>query len=117
PYLMLADLQNTILSALLTFSDHVLYPYYTTVPRLAGQSALADQSAAGAWMWIPGSAAFLLPLFWVGVEFLFGGVMIRRHGDKETTRREGARIALPLAPSRRPSVSSGFDLLRVPILS
>ena len=36
PYLILADLQNTILSALLTFSDHVLYPYYTTVPRWPG---------------------------------------------------------------------------------
>src|SRR5205807_10355049 len=72
PYLILADLQNTVLAALLTFADRALYPYYTTVPRLAGQSALADQSAAGVLMWIPGSAAFLLPLFWVGVEFLFG---------------------------------------------
>jgi len=30
PYLILADVQNTVLSALLTFSDHVLYPYYWT---------------------------------------------------------------------------------------
>ncbi len=109
PYLILADLQNTLLSALLTFSDHVLYPYYTTVPRLAGQSALADQSAAGVLMWVPGSAVFLLPLFWIGIEFLLG--------RKETgrSRREGARIPLPLASSRRP-VSSGFDLLRVPLV-
>ncbi len=109
PYLILADLQNTILSALLTFSDRVLYPYYTTVPRLAGQSALADQSAAGAWMWIPGSAAFLLPLFWVGVQFQFGRKEARRQGN-------GARIPLALVTSARPSVSSGFDLLRVPLL-
>ncbi len=109
PYLILADLQNTLLSALLTFSDHVLYPYYTTVPRLAGQSALADQSAAGVLMWVPGSMVFLLPLFWIGIEFLFG--------RKETGRQraEGARIPLPLASSRRP-VSSGFDLLRVPLV-
>ena len=40
PYLILADVQNTILSALLTFSDHVLYPYYLQVPRLGGLSAL-----------------------------------------------------------------------------
>jgi cytochrome c oxidase assembly factor CtaG len=109
PYLILADLQNTLLSALLTFSDRVLYPYYTTVPRLAGQTALADQSAAGVLMWVPGSAAFLLPLFWIGIEFLLG--------RKETgrPRAEGARIPLPLASSRRP-VSSGFDLLRVPLI-
>ena len=36
PYLFLADVQNTVLSALLTFSDRVLYPYYAEVPRLAG---------------------------------------------------------------------------------
>ncbi len=117
PYLILADLQNTILSALLTFSDHVLYPSYTTVPRLAGQSALADQSAAGVLMWVPGSAAFLLPLFWIGVEFLFDRKGTRGQGDKGTRGQgDGARIPLPLAPSRRPAVSSGFDLLHVPLL-
>ena len=36
PYLILADVQNTVLSALLTFSDRVLYPYYAEVPRLGG---------------------------------------------------------------------------------
>ena len=40
PYLILADVQNTVLSALLTFSDHVLYPYYLQIPRLGRLSAL-----------------------------------------------------------------------------
>ena len=56
PYLFLADLSNTALAALLTFSDRLLYPYYAEVPRLAGLSALDDQSAAGVIMWVPGSA-------------------------------------------------------------
>ncbi len=167
PYLILADLQNTLLSALLTFSDHVLYPYYTTVPRLAGQSALADQATAGVLMWVPGSAVFLLPLFWIGVEFLFGrpsgavraigtrgrlvGAMLsrpsetvmglpglagpRKHvvpdfmlsrpgksGETEgvagAPRKHGTpgRVPLPLAPSPHPAISSGFDLLRVPLV-
>src|SRR5262245_59546725 len=47
PYLLLADLSNTALSAVLTFSGRVLYPYYAEVPRLAGVSVLDDQSAAG----------------------------------------------------------------------
>ena len=34
PYLILADVQNTLLSALLTFSDQPLYPYYAEGPRL-----------------------------------------------------------------------------------
>ena len=36
PYLILADVQNTVLSALLTFSDRVLYPHYALIPRLGG---------------------------------------------------------------------------------
>jgi cytochrome c oxidase assembly factor CtaG len=72
PCLILADLSNTALAALLTFSGRVLYPYYAEVPRLAGLSPLDDQSAAGVVMWVPGSAAFLLPLAAVGVRLLSG---------------------------------------------
>src|SRR5262249_41634809 len=32
PYLILADVSNTVLSALLTFSDRVLYPHYAAMP-------------------------------------------------------------------------------------
>jgi cytochrome c oxidase assembly factor CtaG len=67
PYLLLADVQNTVLSALLTFSDRVIYPYYETVPRLAGITPLNDQIAAGVIMWVPGSLFFLVP----GVVIIF----------------------------------------------
>jgi cytochrome c oxidase assembly factor CtaG len=60
PYLALADIQNTALCALLTFSDRVWYPTYAALPRPFGISPLEDQAAAGATMWIPGSAAFLI---------------------------------------------------------
>src|SRR5262249_44407772 len=72
PFLIVADLSNTVLSVLLTFSDRVLYPYYAEVPRLAGVSVLDDQSAAGVFMWVPGSVAFLLPLFGVCLRLLRG---------------------------------------------
>ena len=72
PYLILADVQNTVLSALLTFSGHVLYPYYLQVPRLAGMTALSDQATAGVLMWVPGSVAFLLPLAWIGLQTMYG---------------------------------------------
>jgi cytochrome c oxidase assembly factor CtaG len=61
PYLILDDVQNTVLSALLTYSSQVLYPHYANVPRLGGISALRDQSTAGVLMWVPGSLAFLVP--------------------------------------------------------
>src|SRR5579864_2263110 len=55
PYLILADLQNTVLSAVLTFSDAPLYSYYVNRPRLGNLSLLEDQAAAGVLMWVPGS--------------------------------------------------------------
>jgi len=61
PYLLLADLVNTGLSAFLCFSGRLLYPSYAAVPRLFGLSALNDQAAAGAFMWVLGSTVFLVP--------------------------------------------------------
>ena len=72
PFLLLADVQNTLLSAWLTFSDPVLYAHYSSMPRLGGLTALDDQAAAGVLMWVPGSVAFLLPLAWIGVRLVQG---------------------------------------------
>src|SRR5215468_569630 len=62
PYLLLADVQNTALSAALVFSERILYPTYLTVPRVWGISALDDQATAGVMMWVPGSLAYLVPV-------------------------------------------------------
>src|SRR5271165_231124 len=70
PYLLIADLQNTVLSAILAFSDRVLYPSYSAVPRLFGFSALEDQVAAGAIMWVVGSLAFVVPALIIAVQCL-----------------------------------------------
>jgi cytochrome c oxidase assembly factor CtaG len=138
PYLILADLSNTALAALLTFSDRLLYPYYGEAPHLAGLSPLDDQAAAGVLMWVPGSAAFLLPLAGIGVRLLSGqesgvrgqgsgvrsqesGVRNRESGVRsQGSGRLQGRISLPMAPSSltpdsRP-LTPGFDLLRVPLL-
>jgi putative membrane protein len=62
PYLLLADIVNTGLSAFLCFSGRLLYPSYgAIVPRPFGLSALNDQIAAGALMWVLGSTVFLIP--------------------------------------------------------
>jgi cytochrome c oxidase assembly factor CtaG len=128
PVLFLADLSNTALAALLTFSDRLLYPYYGEVPRLAGLSALDDQAAAGVIMWVPGSAAFLLPLFAIGVQLLSGQSEWRVTSDKGRVRSRNnpaantRRIPLPLIshPSplvtRHSSLVTPFDLLRLPLL-
>jgi len=69
-YLLVADLLNTALSAILTFSDHVLYTYYLGVPRLFGTTGLTDQSCAGVIMWVPGSLVFLIPAALIAIESL-----------------------------------------------
>lgn len=69
-YLLAADLLNTTLSAILTFSDHALYGSYLEVPRLFGTTALADQSCAGVIMWVPGSLVFLVPAALIAIEYL-----------------------------------------------
>ena len=101
PYLIFADVQNTVLSALLTFSDKVLYPYYEQIPRVGGLSALEDQAAAGVIMWVPGSLAFLLPLFWIGIRVLYGPThdnLTRRREDK---RKTSAFPAARMSPGER----------------
>jgi cytochrome c oxidase assembly factor CtaG len=68
PYLLLADLQNTVLAAILTLSDRVIYPAYAA--RLGTIAALEDQSVAGVIMWVPGSLVFLVAAVWVAMEIL-----------------------------------------------
>lgn len=63
PYLLLADIVNTSISAFLCFSGRVLYPSYAAIPRPFGLSALDDQVAAGAFMWFCGSMVFMVPGF------------------------------------------------------
>ena len=70
PYLLLADVVNTALSASLCFSGKLLYPSYAIVPRLFGLSALNDQIAAGAFMWVMGSVVFLVPAMMITVHLL-----------------------------------------------
>src|SRR5271170_4750358 len=70
PYLLAADIVNTALSALLCFSGRVLYPSYADQPRLFGISALSDQAAAGAFMWVFGSIVFLIPAAAITMQLL-----------------------------------------------
>jgi cytochrome c oxidase assembly factor CtaG len=72
PYLILADVLNTALSALFTFSDRLLYPHYAEVPRLWDITPLQDQATAGVLMWVPGALVFLAPLVFIGHGLLRG---------------------------------------------
>ncbi len=103
PYLLLADLVNTGLSAFLIFSRHVVYPTYAFAPRLWGTSALGDQAVAGGIMWVPGSVFYLIPAVVVAMKALDSGRAVRPSSAVRP-------------PSRRPDAKPRWDLLRMPIL-
>ncbi len=70
PYLLTADVVNTGLSAFLTFSGRLLYTSYAATTEVFGISALSDQAAAGALMWVLGSVFYLVPMVFITMRLL-----------------------------------------------
>ena len=107
PYLLVADLQNTALSAILVFSDRVLYPSYAAAPRLFGFSALEDQVAAGAIMWVAGSFAFVIPAVVIAIQWLSRKPLPAT--ITSARRREPSSLDVPLA---MPAIPVGSNFVR-----
>ena len=106
PYLLLADLQNTILAAFLSFYDRVAYPTYASAPRF-GLSPMADQATAGAIMWVPGSVAFLVPAALIAVQFLSPKGLARPSSRQSVASRQKEKKRAP-----PPAAALPFDLVR-----
>ncbi len=81
PYLVFADIINTGVSAFLCFVGRLLYPSYNAIPRPFGLSALNDQSAAGAFMWVCGSVIYLIPAVAVVAQLLSSHATSRQKFD------------------------------------
>jgi cytochrome c oxidase assembly factor CtaG len=60
-YLFFATFPCDALSAFLAFSERVVYPAYARAPRHFDLSALEDQEAAGALMWLCVTIAYVIP--------------------------------------------------------
>jgi cytochrome c oxidase assembly factor CtaG len=69
-YLFLATLPCDALSAFLAFCNGIVYPEYSSVHRLFGVSALADQECAGALMWVWVTFVYLAPAAAVTIRML-----------------------------------------------
>ncbi len=61
-YLFLLPTLPSILGAVITFADDVIYSWYATAPRVWGISPHTDQQLGGIIMWIPGGLVFLCTL-------------------------------------------------------
>jgi putative membrane protein len=61
-YVFAFGIPTTILSAFITMSERVFYPFYAAAPRISVLSPLQDQRLGGLLMWIPG-----MLIFWVAI--------------------------------------------------
>jgi cytochrome c oxidase assembly factor CtaG len=80
PYLLSADVVNTVLSATLAFAGKVLYAEYAEAPRICFLTPLKDQVAAGAEMWVLNSTVMLIPAVVIAVRELSPRWMSRSEG-------------------------------------
>jgi putative membrane protein len=69
-YLFLATLPCDALSAFLTFCGRVVYPHYLHQQRSLNFSALQDQEAAGALMWVFVTFVYLIPAVVATIQLL-----------------------------------------------
>ena len=65
-YLFALSIPMSIVSALITLSESVLYTWYQAAPRVTGLDALNDQQLGGLIMWVPGAL-----VFWVAISVIF----------------------------------------------
>jgi putative membrane protein len=65
-WIFLFGIPGTVVSALITLSNDVLYTWYAAAPRITPLSPLDDQRLGGLIMWIPG-----MLVFWVAISAIF----------------------------------------------
>jgi cytochrome c oxidase assembly factor CtaG len=75
PYLLVADIQNTLFSAFFSFANEPIYDFYPDL-GLFGTTLMRDQSASGALMWVASSAIFLIPIAYIFKNILTNKAML-----------------------------------------
>ena len=118
PYLLFADIVNTILSAFFVFSGRLLYPSYEAV-HLGNFSGQDDQTVAGLIMWVPGSLVYLLPAFSMAMGLLKSrnleqSEVRQRVRESRVARR---RISWQTLARRRPALQIVMLLLAVVVVA
>jgi putative membrane protein len=65
-YVFAFGIPSTILSAFITMSETLFYPFYAAAPRITSLSPLQDQRLGGLLMWIPG-----MLVFWIAISAIW----------------------------------------------
>jgi putative membrane protein len=79
-YLFALTIPMKALGAVITISDYVLYPFYSTQPRVFGLDPFEDQRFGGLLMWMPGGLVFWFTIGWVFLRSFYGQVNRQRRG-------------------------------------
>ncbi|MCH2148875.1 MAG: cytochrome c oxidase assembly protein, partial [Phycisphaerales bacterium] len=107
PYLLAADLFNTLFSAFFCFYESPIYATYVNAPRITSLDVMQDQAAAGALMWVPGSIIFLVPVAFI-LRKQLSPQLVRpdavAHLDNLVAQCDGG-ISLPILEAPRGSAS------------
>jgi cytochrome c oxidase assembly factor CtaG len=88
-YIGTAKVGLAVLGLYLTWSTSVFYPYYETVPRIWGLTAIQDQNMGGAIMMVEQSLTFVTVLAWVFMRMLTSSEVDERR--RERLEEAGAR--------------------------
>ncbi|MEO8194550.1 MAG: cytochrome c oxidase assembly protein [Gemmatimonadales bacterium] len=72
-YCFLMTLPMTVIAVYITMADEVLYPFYSSAPRIMALSPMDDQLLGGLIMWVPGGMLFLLIMTVVFFRWAAGG--------------------------------------------
>ena len=84
-YLFAVGIPMSVVAALITMSDDVLYPWYAVQPRIPGilnMTPLDDQRLGGLMMWVPGGLSW-----WVAISIIFFRWARREEVIEEAARR------------------------------
>ena len=112
PYLVTADLVNTVVAATFAFGPAPLYPWYGPIASALDVDAKLDQQLAAGIMWIPGNLVYLVPAVILAarhIRFSTGMGTVMKPVVAEAPRT----VSLPVLPSRVDPRLEGGDLLRV----
>ena len=109
PYLVTADIVNTVVSAARAVASAPVYGWYAPVSAAHGVDAVRDQQLAAGLMWVPGNLAFLVPAMVITARWLLGRSVVDRTPVATPTSAGVALRVLPAASDRG-------DLLRTPVL-
>jgi putative membrane protein len=61
-YTFLMSLPMSVVAVYITLADHILYPAYSSAPRIFPLSPMEDQMLGGLIMWVPGTLIFTVIL-------------------------------------------------------